>query len=503
MQKRWKYILVSISRFINRLLPHSAVVSDPALATQGRAYNRQRFFGPRPLFCYAPFRSVFISYDGRVSPCYACKAVDHVNDKRLEDVWNGPVFGDLRRSFRRGIIPDACSFCRGHLKNGNFGSILAAKYDYHSLPNRGYPSIVEFELGNECSLQCIMCSGELSSSIRSQREGREPVISVVDDRFHEHFEFCLPHLRAAEFTGGDPFLIPVYRKIWDRIEKVRPETDILITTNANTMGQHVEDLLSKDLKISFNISIDSLNKETYEKIRVNAVFEDVIRNIGIFAEYTRSRGTHVGFLVCPMKLNAYELPDFIKFAEKYGAGLSYHVVFKPAALALWTLEHKELQELHHHLVPHRFKGTGLISSQNARNYDALVELIRVWSEKALQRSIATKEKSDAVRELIARAQKEFWQKLSSECAEEDLCHHRARLEFLMNKSEISEWKDLVYIELSKMPAEEILKGFHELNDDTVLEKLKRYHCAVYYQIFAGEGLSDNDKYELAMKGGQW
>jgi len=198
----------------------------------------------------------------------------------------------------------------------------------------------------------------------------------VDWLWSRLFDFGFLNLSAAEFTGGDPFLIPVYKELWWRIEKVNPGLDILITTNANTMNATTEALLAGKLRLSFNISIDSLRQEVYEVIRKNAHFDTVIKNIGIFAQYAQKHHTSIGFLICPIQLNRKELPDFIEFANKYNATLSYHVVFKPASMALWTLSSSELSALEQHLQPYQFKGSDFRTRINASSYDAFVTLVR-------------------------------------------------------------------------------------------------------------------------------
>lgn len=479
------------------------IVADPLLKMAGKEYNRQRFYGPRKIFCYAPFRSIFVSYDGRVSPCYACRSNASLKETNLEEIWNGPEFRSLRDQLRSGIIPDECSFCRGHLRNGNYASILANKYDHHAAPNKGNPAIVEFELGNECNLECVMCCGELSSSIRARREKKEKVETLVDEHFDRHFDFCLPHLRAAEFTGGDPFLIPVYEKIWTKMATVNSGIDILITTNANTMNERVETLLRSDLRLSFNISIDSLKKEVYEKIRVNANFEKVQENIRRFAAYAHQHHTSIGFLVCPLRLNRYELQDFLPFAKEHGASLSYHVVFKPADLALWTLDSKDLFDLHTHLAPYAIEGSGFIESLNARNYRGLVDLIQVWAEKAVTREAALEQKNNDIAAQMDNAKQRFWKQLGELVAEEDLHHHFSRTTFLIQKMGVTHFPELVYLRLAEIPAPEVLRALTQTKDEALIEKLLQYHNDVYYRIFAGDGLSDNDKYERSMKGMEW
>lgn len=52
-------------------------------------------------------------------------------------------------------------------------------------PDPDWPRQMEFSVSNTCNLQCVMCNGEWSSSIRSQREGLPPLPKVYDDAFFD------------------------------------------------------------------------------------------------------------------------------------------------------------------------------------------------------------------------------------------------------------------------------------------------------------------------------
>jgi MoaA/NifB/PqqE/SkfB family radical SAM enzyme len=75
------------------------------------------------------------------------------------------------------------------------------------------PKVMEFELSNECNLECVMCNGSFSSSIRKNREKLPPIISPYNDDFVNELDAFIPHLTDAKFLGGEPFMIEIYLKI--------------------------------------------------------------------------------------------------------------------------------------------------------------------------------------------------------------------------------------------------------------------------------------------------
>jgi MoaA/NifB/PqqE/SkfB family radical SAM enzyme len=80
-----------------------------------------------------------------------------------------------------------------------------------------YPRVMEFELSNECNLECVMCNGYFSSSIRKNREKLPASVSPYNDQFVDELDQFIPHLTDAKFLGGEPFMIDIYLKIWERI----------------------------------------------------------------------------------------------------------------------------------------------------------------------------------------------------------------------------------------------------------------------------------------------
>lgn len=461
---------------------------DKQLQVLNKEYNNQRFYGPQKYFCYAPFGSLFISYSGKVSPCYACNINESMEHKSILEIWNGDAFQSLRNDISRGIIPEACSFCSNHFESEDYGSILANKYDHYLMSATGLPVIAELELSNQCNLECVMCTGSLSSAIRKNRENLPAVISKLPENFVEQFQPILKHLKSLELTGGDPFLINIYFDILHLAETINPKIDVLITTNANTFNTNTELLLQKKLKLSFNVSIDSLVESTYSEIRRNGSLKTALKNIEIFSRYTQEHNTSLGFLICPLKENWKELPNFVEFANKRGATLSYHVVFKPAEHALWSLSSVELEKISNYLKSFHFKGYNFTSNINIKSYDSLVHLIDSWYNKAILREenmvvLLSKMELD-----INSARTILVDKIN----DADLF---AKIEESISKTEIKEYLGLIYIALSKKNKEELVEGLSLYTQSELNEKLKLYYNEVYSLYFYSLKYSDNDKYK--------
>jgi MoaA/NifB/PqqE/SkfB family radical SAM enzyme len=198
------------------------------------------------------------------------------------------------------------------LEAGNYHGVRARYYDEFAPNTLGprlnylkqslggavpYPRVMEFELSNTCNLECIMCNGYFSSSIRKNREHLPPIESPYNDKFVDELDEFIPHLTDAKFLGGEPFMIDIYLSIWERIRKLNPNIRIHITTNGTFLNNRIKDLL-EGLKAGIILSIDSVNKETYPKIRVNGSYDKVMENLEYFRDYTKRKSTFLSMAAC-------------------------------------------------------------------------------------------------------------------------------------------------------------------------------------------------------------
>ncbi len=247
-------------------------------------------------FCYAPFSNLYFAHEGKVLAC--CENRDHVlgvyPEKSISEIWNGTAVGELRQYITEKNLGHGCKGCDFDLKSRNFGGVKAKAFDYARMmqPDPRYPSMMEFELENTCNLECVMCSGLFSSSIRKNREHLPPIPTPYDNEFVQQLEEFIPHLTHANFFGGEPFLVEIYLKIWEKMAQLNPQMNVWVTTNGTILNNRIKQLLER-MRLNLTISIDSIEKETYEKIRVNSVFERMMENFKWFLQYAKSIGSNV------------------------------------------------------------------------------------------------------------------------------------------------------------------------------------------------------------------
>lgn len=309
------------------------------------AWQASRDTPHRDSVCNAPSTNMYFCVDGQVAPCwlyYPMRPPRWGPDRSILDIWNGPEFTKVRRALADGRFLGRCGTCEHDILTGN--RPLAAAYD-NEHPIGAWPTMLELELSNQCNLECIMCSGRLSSKIRRNREGLPPLVGPYDDTFVDQVAELLPHLHELRFNGGEPLMQPIVHAIGERVGDVRPDLKVTIATNGTIINAKARRLLER-CNIHVNISIDSLLPERYEAIRVHGDFRQLMVNFDEYRDYCHAGGRNLAVMVNPMRVNWDEMAHYVWWATEQGAHLWFNTIRYPADLALHNLPAGELAHIH-------------------------------------------------------------------------------------------------------------------------------------------------------------
>jgi cyclic pyranopterin phosphate synthase len=162
-------------------------------------------------------------------------------------------------------------------------------------------SNIRVSLTPKCNLSCIYCHKEGEKSPKDQLSA-EDIAEIL--RVAAKFE-----IRSVKFTGGEPLLRPDLVQI---VQSVPAGMESSLTTNGTLLTDLARDLKTSGLK-RVNVSIDSLNPETYKKITGTDKLSDVLDGI--------TAALNVG--LTPVKLNMVvldgindnEIDDFLAFVR--------------------------------------------------------------------------------------------------------------------------------------------------------------------------------------------
>ncbi|MBP9151197.1 MAG: radical SAM protein [Flavobacteriales bacterium] len=346
-------------------------------------YDNSRPNGPQEKLCLAPFKSMYFSYSGSMNVCCYSRTyiLGQYPMQSIKETWLGKRADALREYITQNNLDHGCEGCKMHILSGGYDVTKAKQYDEMTLNDNGYPSVMEFELDNTCNLECEMCSGNFSSLIRKNREGRPPLENPYDAEFVRQLEEFIPHLQEVKFYGGEPFLIKIYYDIWEKIIELNPSIRISVQTNGTILNNRVKRIMEKS-EFHIGISIDSLQKASYESIRKNATFERTMENLEWFKDYCKQRGTFFGLAACAMPQNWKELPDFVRHCNEFEIPIYFNTVFFPPERSFPSLGAEELLHIIEALSLEKFPRNTPIEIKNKNHFeDQIKQLKHLLKEK--------------------------------------------------------------------------------------------------------------------------
>ncbi len=314
-------------------------------ALQAWAEHRPGQHHPVDTVCVAPWVSMEFDPSGWVYACCASQLypLGRIGEQRLAELWGGRRATVLRESLQRADLTVACGTCRWHLEHRRMDPV-AAVYDRLPVesPDPQWPHMMLFALSNRCNLGCVMCTPELSSTLRSGA-GLDPLESPYGDSFFRDLEPFLEHLHVVKFTGGEPFLAPEHKRIWDLLAALGATPKMHVTTNGTIWTDTVEQVLDH-FDVDISISVDAASAGTYAEVRRGGDFDSLMVNIDRFEEATRSKGTSLHVSYCLLDQNAHELAAFLLWAERFAIPASINLVVDDG-LALHDRELRRLEEV--------------------------------------------------------------------------------------------------------------------------------------------------------------
>lgn len=341
-------------------------------------FNKVRYHGPRKLACYNPFVNLYFNSRGQGVVC--CRNQDTVlgtyPENSIKEIWFGDVANKLREHLLHNDLSMGCQYCEHQFNTSRFYGLPSMHADYYSSTKVTYPKIIELELSNTCNLQCVMCSGIVSSSIRKWREKLPPLESHYDEEFVRQLSEFLPHAKEIKFYGGEPFLIETYYKIWDKLLSINSKAKLHVVTNGTVLSDKIRDYLKK-LNFTITVSFDALDKKLFESIRQGADYDKVKKNIEEYNVLLGGKGLSLS--LTPMKMNCREVPRVIDYCNSMNATINLSFVENPAEVALWTMSSIELKELEIFYNSYKFAAYhGVNAEYNINAFRQFVNQIGVY-----------------------------------------------------------------------------------------------------------------------------
>jgi len=294
---------------------------------------------------------MYLDQHGSIRAC--CQNTEHplgnIAEQRLRDIWDGDAAKVLRDAMLAQDLELGCQFCKWQVAEGNDALVFARTFDHLEAESTApaWPRQVELSMSNACNLMCVMCNGDWSSAIRTNREHRPPLPTVYDDQFFEDFRPFLEHVEVVKILGGEPFLGKESLRVMEMMVEMGSTAEVHVTTNGTQWSPRVERILEK-LPMTIVVSLDGIDKAGYESIRIGSDLDVVLENIDRFRGYAATHGTTVNLAHCLMTSNWEQFPDFLRYAESKGLRSYVNTVTYPTSLSMFHLPPSKLRQIVEH-----------------------------------------------------------------------------------------------------------------------------------------------------------
>lgn len=274
-------------------------------------------FSPQK-FCLMPFVNIILEPNGSVGLCRH-KGTEHslgnLKENTWAEIWNGPEARKWRQEFLEGK-PQLCKAELEH-QNCNLCPQLGKMFPTGNEQTKNFfkpqvekPLRLTANFNGQCNLQCQMCDvWQLPNGFYTE-----------ENFWKEARTELFPYLQEIDMLSGEPFLQEDTFKLIDELSQCNPNCQWSITTNAHwRFNKKIKEALDKITIKNIILSVDSLDEETYAKIRYPGKLKLVLENIELLRAYEQERletgksplSFNLNFLV--QKDNWREIPHVITY----------------------------------------------------------------------------------------------------------------------------------------------------------------------------------------------
>lgn len=200
----------------------------------------------------------------------------------------------------------------------------SAMYQMHKAQQHCF--LLQLEPTGACNLRCPQCPNTMYSGFNNRD------ISLED------IELVAPLIQKATticYDGFGEFFMS--KNIWNALKKTPLKAHVLIHTNGLLVDRYFDRILDNAPPVrQLVFSLDSLQKERYDRIRQGSNLDQVLANMRELKRRRDARGQRLPYIVPNMKimnLNFDELRDFMDLAREMDGFLELVYLYDAAKLA--------------------------------------------------------------------------------------------------------------------------------------------------------------------------
>lgn len=165
-------------------------------------------------------------------------------------------------------------------------------------------SYLRLSVTDNCNLRCIYCMPE---DTKNESDNNN---LTIDEYCRTVEIFSRLGIRKVRITGGEPLIRKGIDELIGRISTIPEIEEIAITTNGLLLERYLDKFMESGVT-SLNISIDSVNKENFNKITRGGDLEKVTGSL----RKARDNGMEVKLNAVIIRgVNDHEILDLVRFA---------------------------------------------------------------------------------------------------------------------------------------------------------------------------------------------
>ncbi|WP_028575159.1 GTP 3',8-cyclase MoaA [Desulfonatronovibrio hydrogenovorans] len=191
-------------------------------------------------------------------------------------------------------------------------------------------SYLRLSITDRCNLNCFYCRPCKVTSFIPHNN-----ILTYEDMYHLLETAAKMDVQKVRLTGGEPFARRDILYFLSRIKSGIPGMDLRLTTNATLIAGKIKAL--KDVGIeALNISLDTLDRDKYQKI----TGRDFLKNVLTSIERCLEHGIRVKINVVALKgVNDDELENFVGLALSKPVDVRFIEFMPIGQKTLWRKQH--------------------------------------------------------------------------------------------------------------------------------------------------------------------
>jgi cyclic pyranopterin phosphate synthase len=217
---------------------------------------------------------------------------------------------------------------------------------------------------DRCNYRCIYCMSEDGVEKRDHAD-----ILSIEELAAIAEAACMLGIRKIRLTGGEPLVRKGILHLCEKIKKIDSNIELSMTTNGSLLKDMAADLKAAGLD-RLNISLDTLDKDTFRAITRRGNLDDVLAGLDA-AEKAGFKNTKLNAVLIG-GLNESDVPDLIRMTRDREIGVRFIELMPLGVAADWEKER---------FVSCELVGRLLQSAAEMIRYDGVARIYRLPEHK--------------------------------------------------------------------------------------------------------------------------